>query len=316
MKPNRFQNLLSRLKTLTAAQRQSVVKHLGKYHDNPVLDNLEKEMAEKPLCPKCHSISIIRYGQAHGRQRYRCKACLRTFMCTNGTQFFRLHHHDKWLEYVNNMVQGKSLRSCAHQGDMALSTAFFWRHRFLNIAQETQPQWLEGVVEADETYFRYSQKGQRHLERPARKRGTKASTRGLNKKEWTPVLIAVDQIHHEMDFILSSVSSRNIEQTLGTHLSKKCILCTDGHLAYRQLCQKNNISHKVSINHKNIEKIFNIQTVNAYHSRLKNWIRRFHGVATKYLGHYLGWFRMLEDQKYEKLNTFKLLKIQQHWIKT
>ncbi|MCJ8314339.1 MAG: IS1595 family transposase, partial [Pseudomonadales bacterium] len=50
----------------------------------------------------------------------------------------------------------------------------------------------------------------------------------------------------------------------------------------------------------------------AYHSRLKNWHRRFHGTATKYLANYLGWFRALETQKYEKVNVFKLLALQQH----
>ena len=37
-----------------------------------------------------------------------------------------------------------------------------------------------------------------------------------------------------------------------------------------------------------------IQNVNAYDSRLKLWMRRFHGVATKYLDNYLGWRRWLE----------------------
>ncbi|MGE6235401.1 hypothetical protein ACLH0D_20805, partial [Aeromonas media] len=34
--------------------------------------------------------------------------------------------------------------------------------------------------------------------------------------------------------------------------------------------------------------------VNGYHRRLKEWMERFHGVATSYLKHYLGWRRMLE----------------------
>ena len=34
---------------------------------------------------------------------------------------------------------------------------------------------------------------------------------------------------------------------------------------------------------------FHIQHINAYHSNLKNWINRFHGVATKYLNNYLVW---------------------------
>lgn len=42
------------------------------------------------------------------------------------------------------------------------------------------------------------------------------------------------------------------------------------------------------------EGAFHIQNVNAYHSRLKNWMARFHGVATSYLVNYLCWRRMPE----------------------
>jgi hypothetical protein len=37
-----------------------------------------------------------------------------------------------------------------------------------------------------------------------------------------------------------------------------------------------------------------INNVNAYHSRLKQWLARFNGVATKNLPNYLGWRRALE----------------------
>ena len=39
---------------------------------------------------------------------------------------------------------------------------------------------------------------------------------------------------------------------------------------------------------------FHIQNVNAYHGRLKSWMARFNGVATRYLPNYLGWRRTLE----------------------
>jgi len=39
--------------------------------------------------------------------------------------------------------------------------------------------------------------------------------------------------------------------------------------------------------------IYPIQTVNAYDSRLKQWMKKFHGVATRYLGSYLGWHSMM-----------------------
>lgn len=43
--------------------------------------------------------------------------------------------------------------------------------------------------------------------------------------------------------------------------------------------------------------VYHVQNVNAYDSRLKEWMRRFHGVATHYLGNYLGWRRMIERHK-------------------
>ncbi len=40
--------------------------------------------------------------------------------------------------------------------------------------------------------------------------------------------------------------------------------------------------------------VWHMQNVNAYDSRLKGWMARFHEVATKYLAHYLGWRRLLD----------------------
>ena len=37
-----------------------------------------------------------------------------------------------------------------------------------------------------------------------------------------------------------------------------------------------------------------INNVNGYHGRLKEWMRRFHGVATKNLASYLNWRRTTE----------------------
>ena len=39
---------------------------------------------------------------------------------------------------------------------------------------------------------------------------------------------------------------------------------------------------------------FHLNNANAYHGRLKEWLRRFHGVAAKNLPNYLGWRRTLE----------------------
>ena len=43
------------------------------------------------------------------------------------------------------------------------------------------------------------------------------------------------------------------------------------------------------------DKVIYIQNINAYHSRLKNWIQKFKVVTTKYLDSYLAWFRAMEE---------------------
>ena len=124
--------------------------------------------------------------------------------------------------------------------------------------------------------------------------------------------MAVDRSFHEMDFVLKNITGQAIKNKLQGHLSEDCVLCTDGQKSYNLLCEDQNILHKVLSGHQVIDKTFHINTVNAYHSRLKSWHQRFHGTATKYLANYLGWFRALEVQKHEKVNTFKLLALQQH----
>ncbi|MRV76455.1 IS1595 family transposase, partial [Duganella sp. FT92W] len=39
------------------------------------------------------------------------------------------------------------------------------------------------------------------------------------------------------------------------------------------------------------------QNVNAYHSRFRAWLHRFHGVATRYLPNYLGWRCILDAHR-------------------
>jgi hypothetical protein len=60
-----------------------------------------------------------------------------------------------------------------------------------------------------------------------------------------------------------------------------------------------------------------VQNVNAYHSRFKQWLVRFHGVATHYLPNYLVWRRALEQHRqiepeallYAALGNFQYLTV-------
>ena len=101
------------------------------------------------------------------------------------------------------------------------------------------------------------------------------------------------------DAILPKDAHREIEAVLGPLLARDAVLCSDGGgkgpiaLAAREM----GVAHRAVNLSKGIRVlagVYHIQHANAYHSRLKEWMRRFHGVATKYLDHYLGWRRMIE----------------------
>ena len=117
--------------------------------------------------------------------------------------------------------------------------------------------------------------------------------------------------------ILPSVTTAALHQELRGKLDKDSMLCSGGYKPYIALSAKNDLIHKrldVAGSVKVVDKVSHVQNVNACHSRLKAWIRRFHGVATHYLDHYLGWFRYMDVP--ENLNENKLLRIQQQLMGT
>jgi hypothetical protein len=74
-------------------------------------------------------------------------------------------------------------------------------------------------------------------------------------------------------------------------IERDIVLVTDGHPAYRAFAREASITHH-AVNLSagvRVAGTLHVQNVNAYHSRFKEWLRRFHGVATRYLPNYLGW---------------------------
>ena len=74
--------------------------------------------------------------------------------------------------FIECMVKGLTLRKCAEKLGIALSTAFVWRHKVLAAMKRLDLPDFEGILETDETYFLYSEKGSRRIQgRKPRKRG-------------------------------------------------------------------------------------------------------------------------------------------------
>jgi hypothetical protein len=74
-------------------------------------------------------------------------------------------------------------------------------------------------------------------------------------------------------------------------IERDILLVIDGHPVYRSFAREAGITHR-AVNLSagvRVAGALHVQNVNACHSRFKQWLRRFHGVATRYLPNYLGW---------------------------
>jgi hypothetical protein len=237
--------------------------------------------------------------------RYRCKACRRTCNALTGTALAHLRKAENWQNYCEALIDGRTISQAAKNCDISRTTAFLWRHRFLRAIAEHRALHESGIVEADETFFLESFKGQRKLPRLARKRAGVGRTRGTGKDQ-IPVMVVRDREGHTADFQLKKLDFAHVQQALTPLVDRQAVLCTDGAAVYAAFARATGITHCVVLarpGQRTWQGAFHIQNVNAYHSRLKSWMRRFHGVATKYLVNYLGWRRMLERYRPEALES-------------
>jgi transposase-like protein len=290
-----LKRLLVSVARLTSGQKAELLTALAAGgHDEEVRSILESRLVETPACPHCAGARIVHNGSASGLQRYKCRACRRTFNTLTSTPLARLRMKSKWLQQQEVLFQGLSVSKAATALDVAPTTAFRWRHRFLQLAQAVKAPALTGVVEADETFFLRSSKGQ-CPGRKSRKRGGRASRkeRGM---DLIPILVVRDRSGATADFLLEAVSKACLSQAIKPYIHNDAILCTDGSAAMAAAAHELRVHHE-ALNLRAGEHVrgpWHIQNVNAYHGRLKSWLARFQGVATSYLENYLGWFRALD----------------------
>ncbi|MGI4718637.1 MAG: IS1595 family transposase [Janthinobacterium lividum] len=247
-----------------------------------------------PACPSCAGERRHRHGHDRGVQRYRCCACGRTYSALTGTPLARLRHRAKWLDFLKEMLDGRSVRAAAETVGVHRNTSFRWRHRFLHLAKHDRPSSLAGIAEADELFLLEWQQGARTLDRPPRKRGGVAKRRGINR-EHVCILVARDRTGATIDCVTAAQLHRHLLPVL----DKDVLLVTDAHPAYRRFAVKAGISHE-AVNLGAGERVrgaLHVQNVNAYHRRFRQWLARFHGVASRYLPNYLGWMWSVDGRR-------------------
>ena len=301
-------NLITKaLFSMTPAQREVVHQSIQALDTEISTDELIQPLFDSlSQCPHCHFNHFKKWGKSGSIQRYRCKGCLKTFNNKTNTPLAKLHKSHLWEEYARCMMLRLTLREAADICNINLRTAFLWRHRFLKAQSGNNHDKLSGIIEVDEFFLAYSEKGSNTLTKQTkpRKRGGNIDKR--TKGGQVTVLLSIDRSNHMINPILSADTTAEIAANFKDNITENSVLCSDGSWSYVTIAKEKNCDHKRLINGKLrvIDKVYHIQTVNGAIAHFKGWVNgKMKGVATKYLSNYLAWFR----ESNAKLNKQKIL---------
>ncbi len=261
----------------------------------------ETRFTEGLGCIHCGSVKVKRNGKYRNRQRYLCRDCGKSFNDLTNTPISGTRYLGKWSTFFQLMVEGYTLPKIAERLGIHLSTAFYWRHKVLFALRSLGFQTLKGIIESDETFFKESFKGREVVDRKPKKRGGRDKKRGISNLK-IAVVVAQDRNGQVISQKAGTgrVRAEEINAVIGDFIDPSSLLCTDTATNYKKFALMKELKHEtINISKEGYVKkgIYHLQNVNSYHKRLKDWMQRFQGVATKYLDNYLYWFNFLQQSK-------------------
>ena len=105
-------------------------------------------MNEKPPCPKCQSIAVVKNGKVQGKQRYKCKSC--------SLQFTRLTPRGRPAQEkamaVTLYTLGLSIRAIARLIGVSPTAVLKWIKTFAKTHYEKPAPGDAIIVELDEMW--------------------------------------------------------------------------------------------------------------------------------------------------------------------
>ncbi|HEB9431739.1 TPA: IS1595 family transposase [Campylobacter coli] len=265
-------------------------------------------------CPHCKSAHFKKNGTTHGKQRYICNDCHKTFAITNNTILFSTKKNlSVWKKYIHCMIEKYSIRKTAEICSINPTTAFNWRHKILDALQQMQNEVkLGGIVEADETFISISYKGHHkdfNFPRLAKKRETANTKRGLSKElVCIPCIVNLNGESVAKIVNLSKPNVKALNSVISSKVERESVFVTDSLRSYLKLSNEMSLNQIRISRNKHSNGSFNIQVVNNYHSKLKSMlVYNFKGVSTKYLNNYLVYHNFVNCAKESKKDKEQIL---------
>ena len=250
-------------------------------------------------CPICGGNKYIKYGVYKQIQRYKCKECRRTFSkATNSLWSYSKKALNKWIEFVELMLERKSLRFCAKKLNINLATSFYWRHKILHgLKIDNIPNKLNGDVHINKTILKENFKGSRKIVIKERRNIWIIAAKGDEDSMLT------------MPIFKDCWNWSIFDNKIYSKIEKKSYIVA--YLdRYIQIKAKKH-------NRKLVKKVKEDDRIKYIITNLKEWLGKFKGIATKYLEGYLSFFVLFNlDKEMDYIDIVSYLSFKNIFIKT
>lgn len=306
------------------------IKTIIEYSDNPIKEsNIKRNFKaindhldylntidifknkEIKYCPYCQNSEFIKNGKFKNIQRYKCKNinCSKTFSAKTNSPFsYSKKNITLWMKYLSLMNSGMSIRSCAHILGINIATSFYWRHKIL-VAEASNNNFniLKDYVEANKIMIKENFKGNR-----------KSKT---FSKEKIFIVCAMDSNKSILSKAICrySISLASISKNFYPYLDKSAFLATYGDRCLTAFAKKHNSTipqnqiykfNEIKFENLNVKNTFSYTDLSLIHNfsyHIYRWLKRFKGVATKYLENYLSWYILDYKSNYSLGNSNQII---------
>jgi len=261
-------------------------------------------------CPRCGCPNFVKKGRdADGAQRWLCRGCAQTFSAKTGNLLaLSKLAPGVWMAFAECMADALALRETARRCGVSLYTAWFMRMRVCEVMSSRTPAPRPGTFHVDGMLVRDNLSGNVKrsalLEMPRKRHRNGQDGKG-RRKEQIVVECGVNELGDCFCDVVGrgSAGAAEVRGCLQARIPDGSSLVTDGHPSYewgaapwpRRAVDPRDPSTG------------NINMVNALHSRLREFLAPFHGVATRRLQRYLDWFRWVEHFKNGDMDRRELL---------
>lgn len=179
---------------------------------------------------------------------------------------------------------------------------------------------LSDEVEFDEKYFVQSHKGKKIEGLPGKKRGTKASKRGLSDEQ-VCILCGVQRLgkHFSHAYNMAKPSTEDV-MNLKEHLKDNSFVWIDGLTSYNRLLEEKHCKKKVVKTYTEYDKVNHLNNVNSFHEKIQKQYEIYRGVASKYINRYCALFNLqreyagMDNQEFIQLILNRLRNISDYFF--